>query len=58
MLPKPIPSSRIGLHESAVAFVAEDDTDLIHAEAIEIVYPTTLADTPAAGASGIVASTH
>jgi hypothetical protein len=58
ILPKPIPSPRVGLHESAEAFVAEDATDLIHAEAIEIVYPAMLAEIPATGASGIAARIH
>jgi hypothetical protein len=55
---KPRPRCAIGLLKRLVTPVAQKDADLIHAEAVEVVYPAILADTPATGASGNVASTH
>jgi hypothetical protein len=48
IFPKPHPSSRVGLHEGLVTFLAENDADLRPATPEKIVYPAMLADIPAA----------
>jgi len=58
VFPKPLPSSRVGLHEGRVTSVAEKHADLVHAKPEKIVYPAQLADIPAASAGGSMAGFH
>src|ERR1039458_6123396 len=48
IFPKPRPSSRVGLPDGLVTFVAEKHADLRDAEPEKIVYPAMLADILAA----------
>jgi hypothetical protein len=58
ILPKPIPCLSVGLHQCAVALVAENHPDPRPSEAKQIVYPAMLAGAPAMAAGDIVARAH